>query len=74
VFAFYDIGINQDMRIPENGQLLAWMPAGMVTVGIGDNKWAGGMHDSSFDLAGHIPGSTVSVDGRIVVDDGVLKP
>ena len=74
VFAFYDVGINQDMRIPENGHLLAWMPAGMVTVGIGDNKWAGGMNGSSFDLAGHIPGSTVRVDGRAIVDEGVLKP
>lgn len=73
-FAFYDLGINQDMPIPEGSKLLAWMPAGMITLGVGGNKWAGGTHDSNFELAGHLPGATVSVDGRVIVDKGVLKP
>ncbi len=73
-FAFYDVGINQGMKIPQGSKVLAWMPAGQVTIGVGQNTWAGGNNTSNFELAAFIPGSTLTVDGKTLVDKGVLKP
>jgi leucyl aminopeptidase (aminopeptidase T) len=74
VFAFIDLGINPDVQIPPGSHVLAWMPAGMTTIGLGNNTWAGGDNKTSFELAGHIPGSTVKVDGTTVVESGTLRP
>lgn len=73
-FGFYDVGINQSMKVPQGTKLLAWMPAGQVTIGVGQNTWAGGNSTSNFELAAFIPGSTLAVDGKTIVDKGVLKP
>jgi hypothetical protein len=45
----------------------------MVTVGIGGNDWAGGDNKMSYGYTDHIPGSTVTLDGRLIVENGVLK-
>jgi aminopeptidase len=71
--AFIDIGINPDVHLKSGSKLVAWMPAGMVTVGIGNNIWAGGENKISFSLASFLPGSTISIDGKAVVENGVLK-
>ena len=73
-FAFIDLGINQNMVIPPGVNLLACMPAGMVYIGIGDNIWAGGALRSNFSYAGFLPGSTVTVGGNTIVENGTLKP
>ncbi len=73
-FAFIDLGINPDVQVPSGSKLLAWMPAGMTTIGFGNNTWAGGDNKTSFELAGHIPGSTVKVDGNTVIENGTLRP
>jgi hypothetical protein len=49
------------------------MPAGMVTVGIGNNLYAGGNNKNSFGDAFHLPGSTLTIDGKILVEKGILK-
>jgi aminopeptidase len=72
-FAFIDLGINPDVKIKPGSKMVAWMPAGMLTVGIGNNLWAGGDNKNSFSLACFLPGSTVKVDEKIVVNNGVLK-
>jgi len=72
-FAFIDLGINPDVHLKPGSKLVAWMPAGMVTVGIGNNVWAGGENKTSFSLASFLPGSTVKIDGKAIVDNGVLK-
>lgn len=72
-FAFFDIGINQSMTIPQGSKLLAWMPAGMVSIGWGNNTWAGGSNDSPFSASGFIPGSTLTIDGKALVEKGTLK-
>ena len=72
-FAFVDLGINPNVTIKPGSKLVAWMPAGMVTVGIGNNIWAGGENKTSFSLASFLPGSTVKIDGKAIVDNGVLK-
>ena len=72
-FAFFDVGINPDVRIKNGSKMVAWMPAGMVTVGVGNNIWAGGENNCSLGLPFFLPGCTVTIDGKVLVDKGVLK-
>ena len=72
-FAFIDMGINPNVTVKPGSKLLAWMPAGMVTVGIGNNVWAGGDNKGPYSLACFLPGSTLKLDGKAVVENGVLK-
>lgn len=71
-FAVFDIGINPAVKATPD--LLSWVPAGMVSLGIGGNAWAGGSNDSSYFFGGFIPGSTVTIDGNTLVEYGTLKP
>jgi len=72
-FGFFDIGINPSVKIPAGSQLQSWVPAGMVTVGIGGNTWAGGANDCPYAFSGFLPNSTFTVDDKPVVDKGTLK-
>lgn len=72
-FAFIDIGINPNVTLKPGSKLVAWMPAGMVTVGIGNNVWAGGENKNPYSLATFLPGSSLKVDGKVLVENGVLK-
>jgi aminopeptidase len=70
-FAFIDFGINSRAKSAKG--LLSYIPAGMVTVGIGGNTWAGGDNASPFGTALYLPGSTVTVDGATLIEKGELK-
>ena len=72
VFGFIDVGLNPNVQIPTGSRMMVWMAAGMVTVGFGSNAWAGGHNNVPYGTTTHIPGSTVRVDGQVVVDGGVL--
>lgn len=72
-FAFIDLGLNPNVQVKAGSKMVAWMPAGMVTVGIGNNMWAGGENKNAYSLASFLPGSTVKVDGKVLVENGVLK-
>ncbi len=72
-FSFIDIGINPDVSIPQGSSMIAWMPAGMVTVGIGENRWAGGDNEASFSLPLFLVNCTVTLDGKTIVENGKLK-
>lgn len=71
-FSFIDVGINADVQVPSGSRMLAWVPAGMVTVGTGNNMWTGGSNASAFGLTSYLPGSTLEVDGKPLVKDGKL--
>lgn len=73
-FAAIDIGVNPDIRIPENSRLAAWMASGMITVGIGNDTWAGGENNCDFDLYAHIRRGTLAIDGKNLVEKGELTP
>jgi hypothetical protein len=45
----------------------------MLTVGIGNNVWAGGENKSQFSYQFFLPGSTLEADAKILVDKGNLK-
>jgi leucyl aminopeptidase (aminopeptidase T) len=71
-FSSIDIGINPNVSIIPGSKLACWMPAGMITIGIGNNLFAGGDNKSLFGYSFHIPGCTMTVDGKILVDGGTL--
>jgi leucyl aminopeptidase (aminopeptidase T) len=71
--AFIDIGINPNVHHAPGSRMLSWVPAGMVTVGLGGNQWAGGENSVPFGLNSFLPGSTLKVDGKAIVENGTLK-
>jgi hypothetical protein len=46
---------------------------GMVTLGLGNNNWAGGNNDSDGAMNLHVTGSTLSIEGETVVKNGKLE-
>ena len=72
-FSSLDLGINPNISIKPGSKLVAWMPSGMITVGIGNNLYAGGNNKNAFGTAFHLPGSTLTIDGKTLVENGVLK-
>lgn len=67
-----DIGINPGVKAPEGKALRVWSQAGTVTVVVGNNTWAGGDNQVQFAAFGSSPKSTVTVDGKPLVQDGKL--
>lgn len=72
-FAFIDLGINSDVSIKPGSKVVAWMPAGMITVGIGNNIWAGGENNNPSAFSFFLPGCTLTVDGKVLVENGTLR-
>ena len=73
LFAAVDFGINPNVKLPQGSQLATWVPAGTVTVGIGNNVWAGGDNKTPYGYFVSLPGTTVTLDGKPVVEAGQLK-
>jgi aminopeptidase len=73
LFGFVDFGINPNLHIWPASKLGNWVQSGMVTVGTGNNTWAGGDNKVSYGLTLFLPGSTVTLDGKTIVENGVLK-
>jgi len=71
--SFVDIGINPNVTLPANSTVGTWVPAGSVTVGTGINMWAGGENSVPYGLVMFLPGSSVTLDGKPIVENGVLK-
>jgi aminopeptidase len=69
----FDIGLNPGIPAEPGSRVLAYMPAGMVTLFFGADFWAGGANASAFTLNPHLAGTTVTIDGRVVVENGSLK-
>jgi leucyl aminopeptidase (aminopeptidase T) len=72
-FGFIDLGINPNVKLPANATIGSWVPAGAVTVGAGNNSWAGGDNTVPWSSVLFLPGSTVTLDGKTIVDNGALK-
>jgi len=71
-FGFVDLGINPSVKLPSNSTVGTWVPAGAVTVGAGNNSWAGGDNLAPWATSMFLPGSTVTLDGKTIVDNGAL--
>jgi leucyl aminopeptidase (aminopeptidase T) len=72
-FSFVDLGINPNIKLPPASRLGNWVPAGTITVGIGNNTWAGGDNSVPYGYTIFLPGSTVKLDGRTIIENGQLK-
>jgi hypothetical protein len=72
-FAVMEIGINPNVRLVPGSRMVSFVAAGMVTAGIGDTTWAGGENDAGYMMGGFLPGCTLEVDGKVLVEKGVLK-
>jgi aminopeptidase len=73
LFAVVDFGINPNVKLPANSKVATWVPAGTVTVGVGNNVWAGGDNKTPYGYFVSLPGTTVTLDGKTVVEAGQLK-
>jgi aminopeptidase len=73
LFAVVDFGINPNVKLPAGSQIATWVPAGTVTVGVGNNVWAGGDNKTPYGYFASLPGATVTLDGKPVVEAGQLK-
>ena len=73
LFAVVDFGINPNVKLPANSKAATWVPAGTVTVGVGNNVWAGGDNKTPYGYFISLPGTTVTLDGKTVVEVGQLK-
>ena len=73
VLGYLDLGINPNIKLAADSKVGTWVPAGAVTVGFGGNTWAGGDNTLPFDRSLSLPGSTVTLDGKAIVEKGELK-
>ncbi|MDT7780931.1 MAG: hypothetical protein QOC99_3443 [Acidobacteriota bacterium] len=73
LFAVVDFGINPNIKLPASSAIATWVPAGTVTIGVGNNTWAGGDNKTPYGYFVSLPGTTVTLDGKSVVEAGQLK-
>jgi aminopeptidase len=74
VLGVIDVGINPGIKSPEQSPVHVWAKAGTVTVSVGNNTWAGGDNQVNFGLSAYSPGSTVTIDGKPLIQEGRLVP
>ena len=72
-FGYFDLGINPNIKLPAESTVGNWVPAGTVTVGTGGNTWAGGDNSVPYGQTVSLPGATVTLDGKSIIDKGDLK-
>ena len=67
-----DIGVNPNMTIAADSKLRTFVPAGMVTVFVGNDTWAGGQNSASLNVPMFLTGAQVTIDGKAIVEGGKL--
>lgn len=72
-FSDIDLGLNPEVTLPTNTGRLVWSAAGALTLGMGDNTIYGGTNASGFGLALPVSGATLKIDGKAIIENGVLK-
>jgi len=73
VLSLIDIGINPNSQPIKDSDHYSWEMAGMVTVSIGNNSWAGGDVVSDNAMIFHLANSTLSVNGNNIISKGQLE-
>jgi aminopeptidase len=73
VLGVIDFGINPGLKLPGDKPIHAWSRAGMVTVVVGNNTWAGGTNQVPFGMSPYLPDATVAVDGKVLIQEGKLQ-
>ena len=73
MISYVDFGINPNLKIWPASKIGNWVQAGMVSIGSGNNTWAGGDNKATFDVGDHLPGCTVMLDGKTIIEKGEWK-
>jgi leucyl aminopeptidase (aminopeptidase T) len=73
LFSFLDLGINQSLSLGPQARRGDYAPAGMVSVGLGGNSGYGGENKTMYGYELNLPGCTLKLDGKTIVENGVLK-
>jgi aminopeptidase len=73
MLSIFDVGVNPDSKMVPGSDYASWEMAGMVSLAIGNNSWAGGTIESSEGLGFHLPGATLTVGNTVVSEKGSLK-
>jgi leucyl aminopeptidase (aminopeptidase T) len=73
MLSIVDVGLNPDSHPIEASNFASWEMGGMVTLGMGDNNWAGGSVVSSGALSFHLVGATLAVGDSTICEKGKLK-
>ena len=73
LLSYVDFGINPNLKIWPASKLGNWVQAGMVSLGTGNNTWAGGDNKATFGTGGHLGGCTVTLDGKTIIEKGEWK-
>jgi leucyl aminopeptidase (aminopeptidase T) len=73
MFAGISIGLNPELKVIEDGgDYRPNLAAGMVEIGVGDNRLVGGNNNTLVVFWFPIVRATVTVDGKVVVKDGKI--
>ena len=67
-----DIGLNTKSRPAAGSRHLSWEMGGLVTLGLGNNAWAGGTNAAEGAITFHVPEATLEVAGAPLVTGGRL--
>lgn len=73
VLSIVDIGLNPNSQPLDGSDYYSYEMAGVVTIFIGTNAWAGGTVVSDFALGLHLANSTLIVDGKNIINKGQLQ-
>jgi aminopeptidase len=68
-----DIGLNPEVKLPQNTGRIVYMAAGALTITLGGDQLLGGTNTSTFALVGQIPQATLAAGGKNVIERGALK-
>ena len=66
-----DFGCNPAVKT--TGKFESFVAAGTVTLFFGGNVWAGGTNKEPYGMNLFLPGMTVTLDGKPLIENGVLK-
>jgi leucyl aminopeptidase (aminopeptidase T) len=66
-----DFGCNPSVK--SSGKFESYVAAGTVTLVFGGNTWAGGTNKEPYSMQLHLPGTNVSLDGKPLIENGILK-
>lgn len=72
VITVLDIGVNPNMTVADDSKLRTFVPAGMVTVFLGNDMWAGGTNNASLNVPVFLTGAQVTIDGKPIIEGGKL--
>ena len=72
-FRMIDLGINRSLVLGPKAKRGDYAPAGMVSIGYGGNVQYGGENKAFGGYEASLPGCTLKLDGKVVVENGALK-